>query len=193
MLNIQNLLPEAPVAVPAEARAVVEFWRDAGPSKWFAKDAQFDRDFRDRFLVIYNEAANGMLDNWLEHPHGALALVILLDQFPRNVFRGTPHMYLTDERARYVSSMAIAKGFDRMVDDELALFFYLPFAHSENLADQDRSVMLCQRLGEPSPAHSRRHRDIIRRFGRFPHRNPILGRKMRPEEQEYLDNGGYAG
>jgi uncharacterized protein (DUF924 family) len=193
MLNIYNLVPETPIAVHADAQAVIEFWRDAGPSKWFAKDAEFDRDFRERFLVVYDAAANGMLDFWLSTPESALALVILLDQFPRNVFRGTPHMYVSDERARYMASMAVAKGFDRLVEDSLALFFYLPFGHSENLADQDRAVTLCARLGEPAPSHSRRHRDIIKQFGRFPHRNPILGRRMKPEEQEYLDNGGYAG
>jgi uncharacterized protein (DUF924 family) len=95
--------------------------------------------------------------------------------------------------ARAGAAAAIEAGHDRAAPVDLALFFYLPFAHSEDLADQERSVALVERLGEPNLSHAKRHRDIIRRFGRFPHRNPILGRTMRPEEQEYLDNGGYAG
>jgi uncharacterized protein (DUF924 family) len=193
MLNIQAIAASAPLAAPPLAEAIVQFWRDAGPHMWFAKDPQFDREFGRRFLAAHDAAANGMLDYWQSSPESALALVLLLDQFPRNVFRGTPGMYATDPRARNHAGMAIVKGFDRMVDDALALFFYLPFAHSENIADQDRAVKLAARLPEPSPSHSRRHRGIIARFGRFPHRNPILGRDMTPDEQEYLDSGGYAG
>ncbi len=193
MQYARNFTPASSPAIPADATAIVGFGRDAGPKMWFAKDLAFDRLFRDRFLFLHDAAANGMLDAWLDAPQSALALVILLDQFPRNAFRGTLHMYRTDGRARDVAAIAVAKGFDRLVEDELALFFYLPFAHSENLADQDRSVTLCARLAEPSPANSRRHRDIVSRFGRFPHRNAILGRSMKPGEQDYLDNGGYAG
>lgn len=193
MQYARNFAPVTLPTIPGDARAVINFWCAAGLPKWFDKDPAFDRMFRERFLTLYDAAANGMLDGWLAGPESALALVILLDQFPRNAFRGTPHVYFSDERARYIASMAIAKGFDRLVEDQLALFFYLPFGHSENLADQERAVTLCARLGEPSIAHSRRHHAIIKRFGRFPHRNPILGRKMQPEEQDYLDNGGYAG
>jgi uncharacterized protein (DUF924 family) len=160
---------------------------------WFAKEPAFDRDFRERFLATHNAAAGGGLAGWLSSAEGALALAILLDQFPRNAFRGTPQMYATDESARAVADAAIGAGHDRAVDDEMALFFYLPFAHSEHLADQERAVALAARLPEPSPSHSRRHRDIVRRFGRFPHRNPILGRAMTAAEQRYLDEGGYNG
>jgi uncharacterized protein (DUF924 family) len=193
VLNIQNIAAAAPLAAPPLAASVVQFWRDAGPRMWFAKDPRFDRDFRGRFLAVHDAAANGMLDIWQSAPEGALALMVLLDQFPRNAFRGTPGMYATDARARRHASMAIVKGFDRMVEDQLALFFYLPFGHSENLADQDRAARLCARLDEPAPSHAKRHRGIIARFGRFPHRNPILGRATTPEEKAYLDNGGYAG
>ncbi len=182
----------APGAV-TEAPAVVAFWREAGPGMWFAKDDAFDRRFRERFAHLYEAAARGKLSHWLATSDGALGLLILLDQYPRNSFRGTPRMYATDTLARAVAAAALAAGHDRAASAEMQLFFYLPFAHSEDMADQDRSVALVRRLGEPNVSHANRHRDIIRRFGRFPHRNPILGRAMRPEEQEYLDNGGYAG
>lgn len=185
-------LPAPPVPV-IEAIAVVAFWREAGPGLWFAKDEAFDRRFRERFLSLYEMAARGELDGWVATPDGALALVLLLDQFPRNAFRGTSRMYATDPIARQVASAAIDAGRDRVVDAQLQLFFYLPLGHSENLADQERSVALAARLGEPSVSHAIGHRDIIRRFGRFPHRNPILGRAMRPEEQQFLDDGGFAG
>lgn len=182
------------VRVPvAEAAGVVQFWREAGPGLWFAKDDAFDRRFRERFLSLHEAAVRGELADWLATPDGALALVVLLDQFPRNAFRGTPRMYATDALARQVTAAAIAAGHDWAVAAELALFFYLPYGHSEELADQERSVALARRLGQPNLSHAERHRDIIRRFGRFPHRNPILGRSMRPEEQRFLDEGGYAG
>lgn len=179
--------------VPAEARAVIEFWREAGPGMWFAKDAEFDRKFRERFLALHEAAARGELDEWAQTAEGAMALVVLLDQYPRNSFRGTPRIYATDNAARSIADAAIAAGHDQAMEPALRLFFYLPFAHSEDLGDQDRSVALSEPLGEPSATHARRHRDIIRRFGRFPHRNPILGRAMREEEQRYLDEGGFRG
>jgi uncharacterized protein (DUF924 family) len=177
----------------ATAFTVVEFWREAGPSKWFAKDKDFDRRFRERLLATHEAAARGDLDGWLSTPTGALALIILLDQFPRNAFRGTPRMYTTDARARAAAAAAIEAGQHRAVPKELRLFMYLPFGHSEDPADQERSVALAEALGEPDLSHAKRHRDIIRRFGRFPHRNPILGRSMTADEQRYLDDGGYAG
>jgi uncharacterized protein (DUF924 family) len=178
---------------PVEALVVVDFWREAGPGRWFAKDADFDRRFRERFFSLHEKAARSELDDWLKTPDGALALVVLLDQYPRNSFRDTPRMYATDALARDVANAAIAAGHDRAIEVGLQVFFYLPFGHSEELADQERSVTLCERLGEPTLTLAKHHRDIIRRFGRFPHRNPILGRPMRPEEQRYLDEGGFAG
>lgn len=176
-----------------EAAAIVAFWREAGPRMWFAKDDAFDRRFRERFLSLHEAAARGELGAWQATPEGALALMVLLDQFPRNAFRGTPRMYATDTMARELADAAVKAGHDLAVPMELSLFFYLPFGHSENLADQERSVALAQRLGQPSLSHAEGHRDIIRRFGRFPHRNPILGRDMRPEERLFLDEGGFAG
>jgi uncharacterized protein (DUF924 family) len=122
-----------------------------------------------------------------------MALVILLDQFPRNAFRGTSRMYATDERARHIAHLAIAAGHDNVFEPVLRVFLYLPFGHSETLADQDGAVALCEPLGEPTISHARHHRDIIYRFGRFPHHNAILGRPMTEEEQRYLENGGYKG
>jgi uncharacterized protein (DUF924 family) len=186
--------PGAPAtASSAEAAAVVDFWREAGPKLWFAKDPAFDRRFRERFIALHEAAARGELDAWNGTPEGSLALLILLDQFPRNAFRGTPRMYATDAQARALADRAIRSGLDRAVEPELRVFMYLPFGHSENLADQERAVRLCESLGEPTLSHAKHHRDIVRRFGRFPHRNPILGRAMRPEEQQYLDEGGYTG
>jgi uncharacterized protein (DUF924 family) len=186
--------PPQKVAPQAPAEAVVSFWREAGPALWFAKDADFDRRFRERFLALHDAAARGELRGWLATPEGALALLILLDQFPRNAFRGTPRMYATDALAREMARLALDAGHDRALDPDLRVFFGLPFGHSEDLADQDLSVALARGLGIPIAAeHAEEHRDIIRRFGRFPHRNPILGRPMTDAEQRFLDHGGYAG
>lgn len=175
------------------ARDMLDFWREAGPGLWFAKDLDFDARFHDRFLAAHEAAARSDLAPWMATPEDALGLVLLLDQFPRNAFRGTPRMYTTDALARAAAAEAVAAGHDQGVEAALRVFFYLPFAHSEALVDQDRAVALVTHLGEPNLTHAEHHRDIIRRFGRFPHRNPILGRVMQPEEQRYLDEGGYAG
>jgi uncharacterized protein (DUF924 family) len=177
----------------SEPNSVVAFWRDAGKPRWFAKDPAFDRHFREAFLELHEAAARGELDDWQATAEGALALLILLDQFPRNAFRGTARMYATDARARKIADAAIQAGHDRAIEAELRLFMYLPFAHSEDLSDQERSVRLCRALGERDVANAQRHRDIVRRFGRFPHRNEILGRSPRAEELQYLAEGGYAG
>jgi uncharacterized protein (DUF924 family) len=177
----------------SDAAAVVAFWRGAGPRLWFAKDTRFDNQFRGRFLALHEAASRGECAGWVATPEGALALLLLLDQFPRNAFRGTPRMYATDVMARAIAAKAIDAGHDGSVEQPLRLFLYLPFAHSEYLADQNRSVELAERLGEPDHSHARRHRSIIQRFGRFPHRNPILGRDMTPEEQHFLDGDGYSG
>jgi uncharacterized protein (DUF924 family) len=172
---------------------VVSFWQEAGKPMWYAKDAGFDRRFRETFLAAHEAATRGELDGWLASPDGALALLILLDQFPRNAFRGTAWMYASDARAREVADRAITADHDRQVCSELRNFFYLPFSHSEDLADQERAVALIRALDEESVRYAEQHRDIIRRFGRFPHRNAILGRISTAEEQAFLDQGGFAG
>lgn len=173
--------------------AVVRFWKAAGPGRWFAKDAAFDRRFRDEHAAAHDAAARRMLDDWLDSPEGVLALLLLTDQYPRNAYRGTAHMYATDSLARHFARTALDRGLGDGVEASMRLFFLLPFAHCENLSDQDLSVRLHESLGEPWMSHARGHRDIVRRFGRFPHRNALLGRLTTPEERAFLDAGGFAG
>lgn len=183
----------APMGKQHDSQAVVAFWRDAGEKRWFRKDPAFDADFKRRFLAAHEAAAAGALSGWQAEPESALALVLLLDQFPRNCFRGTPRVYATDAQARAVAGAAIAAGFDLRTDAPLRLFFYLPYSHSESLADQDRAVELAARLPGDSHAHALGHREIVRRFGRFPHRNALLGRTSTREEVAYLAAGGFGG
>lgn len=173
--------------------AVAAFWAPLGHAAWFGKDPAFDRRFREAFAVEHGAAARGELMPWLATPEGALSLVILLDQYPRNAFRGTPRMYETDTLARIVADAALELGHDKAVDPAVMGFFYLPFCHSEHLTDQERAVDLCADLPEPGPSHSRGHRDTVARFGRFPHRNAILGRASTREEIDWLAAGGFAG
>jgi len=170
---------------------VLEFWRSAGPRHWFSKDAAFDAEFRARCLSLHEQAAARKLEAWLDAPESALALVLLLDQLPRNAFRDDPRSYATDPLALEYADAAIAAGFDRQVDAQLRFFFYLPFEHSELLAEQERSVALHEAIGFVQYAHE--HRDIIRRFGRFPHRNRVLGRESTAEERAFLAQGGFGG
>ena len=173
---------------------VVAFWRAAGPKKWFAKDDAFDADIRARFLPTYEAAANGELSHWEETPEGAFAHVIVLDQFPRNMFRGSARIYAADPLARAVADRAIARGYDQQVPPAERTFFYLPFEHSEDLADQERCVALHRAFGDADGLKwAEHHADIIRRFGRFPHRNKLLGRASTPEEQRFMDEGGFGG
>lgn len=172
---------------------VVAFWREAGPVRWFRKDTLFDTEFRTRFLGVHESAAQGSHDAWAQSADGALSLLLLLDQFPRNAFRGTARMFATDVKAREIAQAAIAAGFDAQTETLLRNFFYLPFMHAERLADQDRAVELARTLGEEPLKFAALHRDIIERFGRFPHRNALLGRTTTPAEQRFLDQGGFAG
>jgi uncharacterized protein (DUF924 family) len=182
--------------IPRAARrqaAVVEFWREAGLACWFDKDPVFDTTFRRRFLRLHYAAARRELDAWAETPMGALALLILLDQFPRNAFRGTAHMFATDALALALAKRFLAARFEAGFPPELQLFFFLPFTHSERLEDQEVSVARRSALGPHLERKAREHREIIRRFGRFPHRNAMLGRETTPEEAAYLAGGGFAG
>ncbi|NBJ11958.1 DUF924 family protein [Microvirga arsenatis] len=179
------------LATPDE---VVSFWREAGPAKWFSKDEAFDQTCRDRFLSTYEAAARGDLNEWELTPEGALAVVLLLDQFPRNMFRGRRETYRTDPVALMAADRAIERGFDHKVEPQFRRFFYLPFMHSESLADQERSVALNEALGEEdSIKWARHHHSIIARFGRFPHRNAILGRETTPEEEAFLKESDFRG
>lgn len=172
--------------------AVIAFWKEAGPEKWFAKNDAFDAEFRRRFHDAHVAAARRELDHWMETPEGALALLILLDQFPRNSFRGTGHAFATDPLALSLAEEAVARGHHEAFDFPLRNFMLLPFQHSERLEDQDRYMALAAGDTE-SEKWGRIHRDIIMKFGRFPHRNPELGRKTTAEEQAFLDQGGFGG
>jgi uncharacterized protein (DUF924 family) len=173
---------------------ILLFWQAAGPDRWFTKDADFDQEIGARFLATYEAATAGRLQSWETSPDGALALTIVLDQFPRNMFRASARTYWADPLARAVAERALARAFDRSVAADLRTFFYLPFMHSEAVADQERCVALYHALGdENSLRYAEDHADIIRRFGRFPHRNEVLGRATTAEEQAFLDAGGFAG
>ncbi len=181
-------------APPAAAADIVSFWREAGPKRWFNKDAAFDDEISRRFLATHEAAAAGKLADWEKTAAGALALLILLDQFPRNMFRGDARAFASDPLARAIAAGAIVRGFDAQVPGEMRGFFYLPFQHSENLADQEHAVAFYKAIGDADGLKwAELHADIIRRFGRFPHRNPVLGRATTPEEQAFLDAGGFSG
>ena len=174
------------------ARDVLAFWfrGDANDPRWFRKDAQFDREIAERFLPLYERAASGSLAAWKEDPASSLALVVVLDQFPRNMFRGTPRAFAADALALDTARTIVARGWDAAMAPQQRLFAYLPFEHSEALADQDRACELMRDLDDEHRRYAERHREIIRRFGRFPHRNEILGRASTPEELEFLKQPG---
>jgi uncharacterized protein (DUF924 family) len=170
------------LATPDE---IVAFWREAGADRWFAPDPAFDAVCRERFLGTYEAAADGTLVEWEGTPEGALALLILLDQMPRNMFRGTKRVYRADPLALSIAERAIDKAFDERVEPAMRTFFYLPFEHAEDPAAQERCVALYEGAGLDA-TWARHHRDIIARFGRFPHRNEILGRPSSEAELAYL-------
>jgi uncharacterized protein (DUF924 family) len=173
---------------------ILSFWRDAGEERWWTKSDAFDQDIRARFMPLWEQAAAGRLDHWIETDEGTLALVIVLDQFPRNMFRNDARAFSTDAKACGIAHAAIESGVDCRVAPDLRQFLYLPLMHSEKLADQERCVNLFAQLdNEKNTQYALVHAQIIRKFGRFPHRNPVLGRVTTPEEQAFLDSGGFSG
>ncbi|MGT2439060.1 DUF924 family protein [Bradyrhizobium betae] len=173
---------------------ILAFWREAGSERWYKRDDAFDAEVRRRFLALWQTAAAGELASWEDNDDGALALVIVLDQFPRNMFRGTPQAFASDALAQDVARRAIGRGTDRRIDPGLLEFLYMPFMHSEHLADQLHCVALFQDTDNAENLKfAREHAEIIRRFGRFPHRNRLLGRATTEDEQAFLDSGGFAG
>ncbi|PJG54863.1 DUF924 domain-containing protein [Bradyrhizobium forestalis] len=173
---------------------VLVFWREAGSERWYKRSDAFDAEIRRRFLSLWQRAAAGELASWEASDDGALALVIVLDQFPRNMFRGTRQAFASDALARDVARRTIDRGVDRRIDPILLEFLYLPFMHSEHLPDQLHCIALFQNTDNTeNQKYAREHADIIRRFGRFPHRNRLLGRDTTEEEQAFLDNGGFSG
>ncbi len=178
----------------AHPNDIIGFWSNAGPGRWFKKSHAFDDAIRLKFEPTHHRAARGEYDAWAATPEGALALLILLDQFPRNLYRDSAHAFATDPKARSIAVKAIEAGFDREAAPALRNFFYLPFVHSENITDQDFGLALAAEADDPENLKwAALHRDIIARFGRFPHRNAVLGRQTTPEEQEFLDEGGFSG
>jgi len=176
------------------AKEVIEFWKEAGPELWFRGGDAFDARCRAELQDLHMIASRGELIDWVETAEGALALILLLDQIPRNIFRGSAHIYATDPMALSIANQAIELGHDRKFDTDLRSFFYMPYMHSESLSDQQRCTELFAQLpGSNSAKWAIHHREIIERFGRFPHRNRLLGRSTTAEEQAWLDDGGFQG
>lgn len=173
---------------------VLQFWRDAGPDKWFEKDSDFDCAIEARFAALHSEAAGGGMGHWRGAPESALALLIVLDQFSRNMFRGSAKAFAQDALAREIALEVLREKIHHDIDPTLRNFVYLPLMHSESIVDQTMCVRLVHALsGAPGLSYAREHERIIRRFGRFPHRNAALGRHTSPAEQAFLDAGGFAG
>jgi uncharacterized protein (DUF924 family) len=183
-----------PKAHGVSPEGILAFWREAGPDRWYRKDSAFDDLVRSRYLKLWESAAAGELSSWEKSDDGALALVIVLDQFPRNMFRGDARAFSSDAMACEVANRAVDRGTDARIAEDLREFLYLPLTHSEHLSDQLRCVDLFRAAGSADNLkYAEDHAAIIRRFGRFPHRNRILGRAMTADEQAFLDEGGFSG
>ncbi|MFK7834875.1 MAG: DUF924 family protein [Sulfitobacter sp.] len=175
---------------------ILEFWLDeVGPKGWYEVSDTLDATIRERFLETWEMAIEGKFSLWLTYPSGVLAYIILTDQFPRNMFRGEGRAFSSDRAALAAAKSAIERNWDMAIDEPARQFFYLPLMHSENLCDQDRCVrLICERMPETREGnllHARAHRDVIRRFGRFPYRNDALARAYTPLESAYIAAGGY--
>ena len=175
---------------------VLSFWLDdVGPESWYKQDDTLDAQIAAQFGAVWQRSTEGALSLWLTYPSGALAYLILTDQFPRNMFRGQGKAFSTDRAALAVAKSAIDKGWDMKIDEPARQFFYLPLMHSENLCDQERCVrLMCERMpqtGADHLMHARAHREVIRQFGRFPYRNEALERPMTASEKAYVASGGY--
>jgi uncharacterized protein (DUF924 family) len=170
---------------------ILTFWfEETAPQLWFQVNETFDEQVRERFADSYDLARLGGCDHWKSDPDGCLALCLLYDQFPRNMFRGTARMYESDRQAIVVAKFAISKGFDQVIQPARRRFVYLPFEHSEQLADQKKSVALFEKLKDEDPVsyeYALKHHKVIEHFGRFPHRNALLGRVSTPEETAFLN------
>ena len=175
---------------------ILAFWLDeVGPDGWYKQDAALDAAIRSRFGPAWENAMEGRYGLWLTYPSGTLAYIILLDQFPRNMFRGDGRAFASDAVSLAAAKQAIHRGWDLKIDEPARQFFYLPLMHSENLCDQDRCVRLMKErmpeTGASNLLHARVHRQVIREFGRFPYRNDALGRSTTDAEQRFMESGGY--
>lgn len=176
------------------AQQILDFWRELGPKGWWKKDDAVDARIIATFSKQHAKAAAGELGDWENDPDDCLALVILLDQFSRNMFRNDPATFAQDEQCLAIVKKAIAKGHDKKADETISTFFYLPLMHSENLEDQQECVRIFEAMDAPENLKAAiEHRDIIEQFGRFPHRNNVLGRVTNDAEQAFLDGGGFKG
>ncbi len=175
---------------------VLKFWLDdVGPAGWYQSTDELDQEIRDRFGAAWENACDGAYSLWLTYPSGALAYIILMDQFPRNMFRGEAQAFRSDKVALAAAKVSITHGWDMRIDEPARQFFYLPMMHSENLCDQERCVRLMldrmPETGETNMMHAKAHREVIRKFGRFPYRNEALKRNQTASEAAYLADGGY--
>jgi uncharacterized protein (DUF924 family) len=172
---------------------VLEFWRRIGPKGWFEVDPKVDAEIRNKFIGLWGEAWEGGLREWQVIPDGMLAYLIVTDQFPRNMFRGDGRAFATDDRARAAARRAVMSGLDLKIADGERSFVYLPFEHAESIGDQDWAVDLIEHriLSASTLLHAKTHREVIRRFGRFPFRNAALNRKSTTLEEAFLAAGGY--
>nr|WP_037037394.1 DUF924 family protein [Pseudovibrio sp. JE062] len=176
----------------SKALEILDFWWTAGGPKWFNGGEAFDKEIREKFEADVAAANRGDYDDWTQTPHGTLALLLLLDQFPRNIYRGSPKAFASDPKAVKVALESLNKNFHTAFPMGYRMFFFLPFEHSEEMDMQDLSVDLFRGLGDQDTYHyALIHMDVIRRFGRFPHRNEVLGRTSTPEEVEFLASGGF--
>ncbi len=180
----------------SEPEEILAFWlEEVGPKGWYRGDEALDESIRARFMPVWEQARDGALTGWLTHPAGALAYIIVTDQFPRNMFREDGRAFSTDRAALSAAKCAVKKGWDMRVEEPARQFFYLPMMHSENLADQDRCVRLMltrmPETGESNLLHAKAHREVIRQFGRFPYRNMALARKSTGPETQFAEEGGY--
>lgn len=175
---------------------ILSYWLDEiGPSGWYNGTDELDAEIREKFLESWRGAMSGACGLWLTYPSGTLAYIILMDQFPRNMFRNDGRAFVSDRSARAAAKIAVTRNWDMKISEPARSFFYMPLVHSENLIDQDRAVrLMCTRLPEMGASnllHAKAHREIIRKFGRFPFRNEALDRDTTPQEQAFIDGGGY--
>ncbi len=175
-----------------EAKKVIDFWQKAGPKKWFISETDFDEEVKALFCSAPEQALAGKYDQWSEQVNECLALILVLDQFPRNIYRGNPKAFAYDNAAKEAAKKIIEQGFDQNYQLPLKRFLYLPFMHSEKLEDQRYCIELCKKANDPDGVNfGQIHLDVIEKFNRFPHRNEVLGRQSTPEELKFLQEGGF--
>ncbi|WP_421704048.1 DUF924 family protein [Aliiroseovarius sp.] len=188
--------PQTRIAGCATPEEILAFWLDeVGPSGWYNGGDALDAEIRNKFLTTWEKACDGAFSLWLTYPSGSLAYLILMDQFPRNMFRGNARAFASDKAALAAAKCAVDKGWDLRIDEPARQFFYMPMMHSENLCDQERCVRLMKARmtdnGDGNLLHAKVHREVIRRFGRFPYRNEALARATTPPEAAFVAEGGY--